>query len=293
MVYYFKNPRTGYGWLGYRAAETFPEELNEVVDLVVATPQDAFYLFPELERSERKKVVLCAVDGTDFPHSWQPYLSRFDGMVVMLDHSNFAERYSFVLGQWYPKLRFWGKSGEWKPRERVAGTIAQQHGRKNFNLLPYILAGAPEWNIEVITDKHTASYLTGLQSSFSNLQIITNDLTDDELMDWYLSLRVFFSLSGAEGGGLPAYEAAYLGVPTLLPNHTAYKFVPNATFYPCFAVPATHLQVGGTFYMPHIESFIDILRNEKIPAEQKPAPPPFPIEPDWRVILAPFLQQFG
>ncbi len=288
MVYYFRNSNTGYGYLGERAALTFPSDLN--VDLFVATPFDAYHQFKDfVEDESRRKVVLCAVDGTDFPAVWDEYLKKFDGVVVMLDHSNFRERYPFVLGEWFPRLRFWGKEGKWRPREKVAGTIAQLHGRKGFNLLPTVMATLKSWTFELITDPVTASYLKVVENSFPNFKVIINDLSDDELMEWYLSLRVFFSLSMAEGGGLPAYEAAYLGVPTLLPYHTAYKFVPNATFYPCTPANMILNQTGGNVYTPDLYKFMEILSKEELPDEQRPAPPPFECEPDWGIILRPLI----
>lgn len=290
MVFWFKDTKTGYGWLGFRAHETFPPDLSLKVDLAVATPYDAFNLFSEFPLRALPKLALCAVDGTDFPPLWRSYMEKCDGIIVMLDHSDFKSKSDKVLGQWFPKLRFDGMSvGQWRPRNKVAGTIMQVHGRKGFNYLPTVLSRLKDWKFEILTDRQTAAYMLVLQRSFPNIEVITNDFSDEELMNWYLSLRVYFSVSMGEGGGLPAFECAYLGVPTLLPYHTAYKFVPNATFYPCMPVPANFPHTGGLLYTPDIDAFVDILNEEAVTDKQVPAPPQFPVEPSWHDLLRKFL----
>lgn len=283
MVYFFDDPKSGYGWLGLRVKETYPPQ---GLDIVVATPYDATYLFPEAFEGGKKPLVLCACDGTDFPPCWLSLLDKFAGVILMLDHSNLKEKYPEVIkGEWFPKLRFWGRQGVWKPRERVFGTIAQMGGRKGLQFLPTILSRCREFEFEVLTDHKTAIYLLPITKSFPNLKVIESNLSDDELMDWFLSLRAFFSLSMGEGGGLPAFEASYLGVPSILPYHTAYKFVPYAVFYPCTPVTPFDLQLGGNIFSPDLDGFISILKGGKIPGEQNPQPPPFPVEPPWEEIL--------
>lgn len=279
MVYWFRDTKTGYGWLGHRVAETFPE----THDIVVATPFDAPKMFPEAFEEGKKPLVLCAVDSTDLPPCWLDKIDLFSGIILMLDHSDFKGRYPFVLGEWYPCLRFWGRSAQWKPRGNVLGTIAQIHGRKGFQYLPELAARLKSWQFEIITDFKTKLYLTPLARSFPNIHLMENNLSDDELLDWFTSLRGFFSLSMGEGGGLPAFEAAYIGVPTILPYHTAYKFVPNATFYSCTPVQPFDLQLGGNIFAPDLQSFIDNLKS--LPEEQRPAQPPFKVEPDWGTLL--------
>lgn len=67
-----------------------------------------------------------------------------------------------------------------------------------------------------------------------------NGLTDEQMNMVYNSADVFFTTSAAEGWGLPIAEAMSVGVPCVLPNHSAFAEWPegNAVLVDCYPFPS-------------------------------------------------------
>ncbi len=269
--------RTGYGWLAYRLFQALPAHLD--ADFYVLPPYDAVRLYDDLQDG-RIKICVCAVDGTEIPQSWVEAGAQFHGIVLMLDHNKFKDKWDKVIGEFYPAPRtlFVKENSSYSPpQKKILGTVYTPHYRKN---LETIIAVAFELykrkidaQIEIVSDPSTAHLWRHYAPP--NLTFRYN-LKDKEMVEWYLSLWAFFSFSMGEGGALPAMEAASLGVPTILPYHTAFKFIPRSVTLQDFKeIPSQgDPNYAGMLHVINPQEFIRVVKEN----DTLPPPPPIEIE---------------
>lgn len=277
------SPKTGYGWLAYRAFLVFPTDAP--LSVYVLPPRDAVLVYAnELQRDAEngvRRACLFAVDGTELPTSWLRAAEFFDYYIVMLNHNNFEKQCEKVVGEFYPKPRtlVWLETHgiatpERKVQRKLLGTIAHGHARKNIDMVVAIAyelhKRRADVEFSIITDERTATLWRHYAPP--NATFLTG-LSDDELIDWYLSLWAYFSLSSGEGGALPAVEAALLSVPTILPKHTAFATIGASVFLTnLHEVDAEgDANLGGKLFVPEPMELVEIVTNcDALP------PPPTP-----------------
>lgn len=264
---------TGYGWLAYRFFEAM-RDMRAEVTVYVLPPRDAVLVFGDeidVERGNGRAVgCLCAVDGTEIPDSWRKVENYFDFVVVMLEHSDF--QWSKIIGSFYPLPRTFFLQekfsdrivGERKVDRKVLGTVLGAHARKNLETIVSVAYSLykmrADVEFEIVADARTA----WLWKHYAppNLKFRTR-LSDYELTEWYLSLWAFFSFSMGEGGALPVVEASTLNTPTILPYHTAFKFLPASLYLSCTEIVAQgDPNIQGKLYLVNPKEFIDIVLNQ-------------------------------
>jgi len=283
------SAKTGYGWLAYRAFIAFPKHIP--LSVYVLPPRDALLIYGDDElRADadagRATACLFAIDGTEIPESWLRAQQHFDYYIIMLDHNDFARKCGKIIGEFYPKPRtlVWlERNGigaiERNPKELLLGTVAHGHARKNIELIVTIAhefyKRADDVKFSIVTDARTA-YIWRHYAP-ANTEFLV-DLRDDEMVSWYSSLWAFFSLSSGEGGALPALEASILGVPTILPKHTAFAIIGASVFLTDLReVEASgDANIAGSLFIPNPREFIDIVRAHM--NTQLPPPPPARIQ---------------
>lgn len=92
----------------------------------------------------------------------------------------------------------------------------------------------------------------------------TNGLTDEQMNMVYNSADVFFTTSAAEGWGLPVAEAMAVGVPCVLPAHSALKEWPegNALYADCYPFPSlTDRGLNTIHHLTEVDSAIEALHK--------------------------------
>ena len=268
--------KSGYGWLAYRAAVAFPPTLG--ADLWVFPPSDAQAIRDECKRrgiikSEGLLISLSAVDGTELPAGWVQSLEEtFHATILMVDHSGLSSKCPKYVGEFYPIPRTaFVKARQWQPpQQKVIGTLLTYHTRKGIELLVSLMWSifkkSPEVRFKVVADFITASLL---RNSVPPTVEILSGLSDEELVEFYLSLWAFLSLSMGEGGALPVAEAATLNVPIITPNHTAFSRLPASLRIGCVRQPAPiDAHLAGDIFIPNLKEV------ERIILENDTLPPP-------------------
>ena len=79
------------------------------------------------------------------------------------------------------------------------------------------------------------AYLTGLSAEIKSRVIHLENVTEDDLINWYIHSEVFVYPSIAEGFGIPPLEALVCGAKVICSNSTAmsdFKFLQNYQFDP-------------------------------------------------------------
>lgn len=92
----------------------------------------------------------------------------------------------------------------------------------------------------------------------------TNGLTDEQMNMVYNSADVFFTTTAAEGWGLPVAEAMAVGVPCVLPAHSALKEWPegNALYADCYPFPSlTDRGLNTIHHLTEVDSAIEALHK--------------------------------
>ncbi len=258
-IFCYENESTGYGYLGKRVREAL-RPYSVAAHIFVYPPLDAFLAHPEAFNEPMPKIGVFAYDGTDFAPEWLPFLSFFERLIVMVDHSGLSRKYENIWGTFYPFPRFYGlrRRVRRNPQRNLAGTIAHYHPRKYFVGILELSRLLPDWQFSVVTDERGKQILE--MAAPPNLQLLTN-LTNRALLDWFLSLDCFFSVSIGEVGGLAAAEALTLKIPTILPKHTAYALLPALHYSTIGEVAAFGGGGGGSFFLPNVEELAEILRR--------------------------------
>jgi glycosyltransferase involved in cell wall biosynthesis len=92
----------------------------------------------------------------------------------------------------------------------------------------------------------------------------TNGLTDEQMNMVFNSADVFFTTSAAEGWGLPVAEAMAVGVPCVLPKHSALAEWPedNAVYAECYPFPSlTDRGLNTIHHLTDVDSAIEALHK--------------------------------
>ncbi len=92
----------------------------------------------------------------------------------------------------------------------------------------------------------------------------TNGLTDEQMNMVYNSADVFFTTSAAEGWGLPVAEAMAVGVPCVLPRHSALMEWPegNALYAECYPFPSlTDRGLNTIHHLTEVDSAVEALHK--------------------------------
>lgn len=92
----------------------------------------------------------------------------------------------------------------------------------------------------------------------------TESLTPEQLNMVYNSADVFFTTTAAEGWGLPVAEAMAVGVPCVLPNHSALKDWPNgnALLVDCYKFPSlTDRGLNTIHHIIDVDAAVDALHK--------------------------------
>jgi glycosyltransferase involved in cell wall biosynthesis len=159
--------------------------------------------------------------------------------------------------------------------------VARNQPRKRLDLFFYIFA---EWVKKYNLPKSVKAYYHGglrdigidiiqwvnylgiqdhLALSNPNLTPSTG-LTTEQLNLVYNSADVFFATTAAEGWGLPVAEAMAVGVPCVLPNHSALADWPegNALLVDCYKFPTlTDRGLNTIHHVVHIEEAVEALHK--------------------------------
>jgi glycosyltransferase involved in cell wall biosynthesis len=127
-----------------------------------------------------------------------------------------------------------GHSPQYKPARRFLFTIGSLSPKKNFHVLPALLANN---DYELIV----AGKITGYQDHImqeaakyncADRVIFTGLISDDDKAWYYQNCLAFMFPSRAEGFGLPVIEAMHFGKPVFLSNHTSLPEIGgNAAWY--------------------------------------------------------------
>jgi glycosyltransferase involved in cell wall biosynthesis len=91
-----------------------------------------------------------------------------------------------------------------------------------------------------------------------------NGLTDEQMNMVYNCADVFFTTTAAEGWGLPIAEAMAVGVPCIIPNHSALAEWPdgNALYTECYPFPSlTDRGLNTIHHLTEVESAIQALHK--------------------------------
>lgn len=91
-----------------------------------------------------------------------------------------------------------------------------------------------------------------------------NGLTDEQMNMVYNSADVFFTTTAAEGWGLPVAEAMAVGVPCVLPAHSALTEWPegNALYADCYPFPSlTDRGLNTIHHLTEVNSAIEALHK--------------------------------
>jgi glycosyltransferase involved in cell wall biosynthesis len=91
-----------------------------------------------------------------------------------------------------------------------------------------------------------------------------NGLTDEQMNMVYNSADVFFTTTAAEGWGLPVAEAMAVGVPCVLPAHSALTEWPegNALYAECYPFPSlTDRGLNTIHHLTNVDSAIEALHK--------------------------------
>ncbi len=118
-----------------------------------------------------------------------------------------------------------------KRRKRPAGRnigaiLASVHERKNIEGYCQLATMLRQWNFHIVLTKDWVKFPhrePAVLQLFKIPNIIVHeDLSEEDLQDFYHSLDWFVVLSGGEAYCLPAREALRCGVPVIAPRHTAF-----------------------------------------------------------------------
>lgn len=99
-----------------------------------------------------------------------------------------------------------------------------------------------------------------------------NGLTDEQMNMVYNSADVFFTTTAAEGWGLPVAEAMAVGVPCVLPKHSALAEWPegNAEYVDCYPFPSlTDRGLNTIHHVIDVDAAVEALHKLYVDAEYR------------------------
>lgn len=149
---------------------------------------------------------------------------------------------------------------------RVGGVVTP-HPRKNHQGWIQLAGLLKKHRVTLVADASSSKIPIYKELQDAGIEVVY-DLTDDEMLEFYLSLDWFVSLSVGEGYGLPVREALACGTPVIVPKHTGYldlEGVDGVRFVNCFVGSGKPYHVPDTFvYLPDIKEIARII-NDEIP----------------------------
>jgi glycosyltransferase involved in cell wall biosynthesis len=122
----------------------------------------------------------------------------------------------------------------YRPAKPFLFSIGQFHTRKNFHVLPALLAGN-DYEL-VIAGMNNFQYTDKVIEEAKNLQVadrvkLVGAITDEEKFWYYKNCLAFVFPSIGEGFGLPVLEAMYFGKPVFLSRFTSLPEVGGDAAY--------------------------------------------------------------